>query len=277
MQPIRTAVTSPINAHLPPHLREVCATEGISAITTNAHASEVASCTFDEQRRVLDVTLDEVGDRVPVVCGVYAEGSIEGARIAKQAAAVEDRAVADRHLLGGREQLFQPVDQVQQIHGGLPVLRPGELLRDRLVHDPAAVGRRAGPGVEPLPADHPLASLPNVTLSAHSAFRTPEASDNLIGAALASVAGIMYLLYYGVVDFFMGFVAGIKAFTAAVLGGIGSLPGAMLGGLLIGLIEVFWAGYFSSEYKDVAVFSILVLVLIFRPTGILGKPEIEKV
>ena len=72
-------------------------------------------------------------------------------------------------------------------------------------------------------------------------------------------------------------LAGIKAFTAAVLGGIGSLPGAMLGGLLIGLIEVFWAGYFSSEYKDVAVFAILVLVLIFRPTGLLGKPEIEKV
>ena len=75
----------------------------------------------------------------------------------------------------------------------------------------------------------------------------------------------------------IGFLAGIKAFTAAVLGGIGSLAGAMLGGLLIGLIEVFWAGYFSSEYKDVAVFAILVLVLIFRPTGLLGKPEIEKV
>ena len=76
---------------------------------------------------------------------------------------------------------------------------------------------------------------------------------------------------------FIGFLAGIKAFTAAVLGGIGSVPGAMLGGLLIGMIEVFWAGYFSSEYKDVAAFSILVLVLIFRPTGLLGKPEIEKV
>jgi branched-chain amino acid transport system permease protein len=88
---------------------------------------------------------------------------------------------------------------------------------------------------------------------------------------------MMFLMYYGIVDFFIGFLAGIKAFTAAVLGGIGSLPGAMLGGLLIGLIEVFWAGYFSSEYKDVAVFAILVLVLIFRPTGLLGKPEIEKV
>jgi branched-chain amino acid transport system permease protein len=78
-------------------------------------------------------------------------------------------------------------------------------------------------------------------------------------------------------DFFMGFVAGIKAFTAAVLGGIGSLPGAMLGGLLIGIIEAMWSAYFTTEYKDVAAFGILVLVLIFRPTGLLGRPEIEKV
>jgi len=99
----------------------------------------------------------------------------------------------------------------------------------------------------------------------------------VIGAALAAVAGIMYLLYYGVADFFIGFVAGIKAFTAAVLGGIGSLPGAMLGGLLIGLIETFWSAYFSIEYKDVAAFSILIVVLIFLPTGILGRPEVEKV
>jgi len=99
----------------------------------------------------------------------------------------------------------------------------------------------------------------------------------VIGAALAAVAGIMYLLYYGVVDFYIGFVAGIKAFTAAVLGGIGSLPGAMLGGLLIGLIETFWSAYFSIEYKDVAAFSILIIVLIFLPTGILGRPEVEKV
>jgi branched-chain amino acid transport system permease protein len=99
----------------------------------------------------------------------------------------------------------------------------------------------------------------------------------VIGSALASVAGIMYLLYYGVIDFFIGFVAGVKAFTAAVLGGIGSLPGAMLGGLLIGLIETFWSAYFSIEYKDVAAFSILIVVLIFLPTGILGRPEVEKV
>jgi len=99
----------------------------------------------------------------------------------------------------------------------------------------------------------------------------------VIGAALAGVAGMMFLLYYGVIDFYIGFVAGIKAFTAAVLGGIGSLPGAVLGGLLIGLIEAFWSGYISSEYKDVAAFSILAVVLIFMPSGLLGRPEIEKV
>ena len=99
----------------------------------------------------------------------------------------------------------------------------------------------------------------------------------LIGAALAAVAGTMYLLYYGVVSFADGFVPGVKAFTAAVLGGIGSLPGAVLGGLIIGLIEVFWSAYFSIEYKDVAAFSILAIVLIFMPSGILGRPEVEKV
>jgi len=99
----------------------------------------------------------------------------------------------------------------------------------------------------------------------------------VMGALLAAVAGLMVTLYYGVIDFFMGFVAGLKAFTAAVLGGIGSLPGAMLGGMLLGLVEGFWAGYFSVEYKDVASFGILVLVLIFMPSGLLGRPEIEKV
>jgi branched-chain amino acid transport system permease protein len=99
----------------------------------------------------------------------------------------------------------------------------------------------------------------------------------VMGAALAAVAGLMHLLLYGVIDHFIGFVAGVKAFTAAVLGGIGSLPGAMLGGLLIGLIETFWAGYFSAEYKDVAAFSVLIIVLIFMPSGLLGRQEIEKV
>jgi branched-chain amino acid transport system permease protein len=99
----------------------------------------------------------------------------------------------------------------------------------------------------------------------------------VLGAALAAVAGLLYLLYYGVIDFYIGFVAGIKAFTAAVFGGIGSLPGAMLGGLIIGLIETFWSAYFSIEYKDVAAFSMLAIVLIFFPTGLLGRPEVEKV
>jgi branched-chain amino acid transport system permease protein len=99
----------------------------------------------------------------------------------------------------------------------------------------------------------------------------------IIGAALAAVAGTMYLMYYGVVNFADGFVPGVKAFTAAVLGGIGSLPGAVLGGLLIGLIETMWSAYFSIDYKDVAAFSILAITLIFLPQGILGRPEIEKV
>ncbi|MBV8836258.1 MAG: branched-chain amino acid ABC transporter permease LivH, partial [Alphaproteobacteria bacterium] len=99
----------------------------------------------------------------------------------------------------------------------------------------------------------------------------------VIGAALAAVAGTMYLMHYGVVSFYDGFVPGIKAFTAAVLGGIGSLPGAVIGGLLIGLIETLWSAYFSIDYKDVAAFSILAITLIFLPQGLLGRPEVEKV
>jgi branched-chain amino acid transport system permease protein len=99
----------------------------------------------------------------------------------------------------------------------------------------------------------------------------------VIGAALAAVAGTMYLMYYGVVNFSDGFTPGVKAFTAAVLGGIGSLPGAVVGGLLIGLVETMWSAYFSIDYKDVAAFSILAITLIFLPQGLLGRPEVEKV
>nr|WP_064247296.1 branched-chain amino acid ABC transporter permease LivH [Rhizobium leguminosarum]OAP94698.1 branched-chain amino acid ABC transporter permease LivH [Rhizobium leguminosarum] len=99
----------------------------------------------------------------------------------------------------------------------------------------------------------------------------------VMGAALAAVAGTMYLMYYGVASFNDGFTPGVKAFTAAVLGGIGSLPGAVFGGLLIGLIESLWSAYFTIAYKDVATFAILAFVLIFKPTGILGRPEVEKV
>ena len=92
-----------------------------------------------------------------------------------------------------------------------------------------------------------------------------------IGAGLAAAAGIMYGLYYGSVRYDMGFIPGIKAFAAAVLGGIGNITGAMLGGLIIGMVEVFGAGYFSSEYKDVFAFIILIGVLYFKPTGIIGE------
>jgi branched-chain amino acid transport system permease protein len=99
----------------------------------------------------------------------------------------------------------------------------------------------------------------------------------IMGAALAAVAGTMFIMYYGVISFSSGFIPGVKAFTAAVLGGIGSIQGAVLGGLLIGLIEALWSAYFSVDYKDVAAFSILVVVLIFLPSGLLGKAEVEKV
>ena len=99
-----------------------------------------------------------------------------------------------------------------------------------------------------------------------------------VGSALAAAAGVMAGVYYGSIHFFMGFVIGLKAFTAAVIGGIGSIPGAMLGGLMLGLLEAFgtqipWIG---SEWKDVFAFGLLILLLIFKPTGILGRTEIER-
>lgn len=99
----------------------------------------------------------------------------------------------------------------------------------------------------------------------------------IIGAALAAIAGILLGLYYGVINPFIGFIAGLKAFTAAVLGGIGSIPGAMLGGLILGITEALTSAFFPSEYKDVVSFGLLVLILLVRPSGLLGKPEVEKV
>ena len=99
----------------------------------------------------------------------------------------------------------------------------------------------------------------------------------MIGSALAAVAGVMVTLYYGVVHFFMGYLAGIKAFTAAVLGGIGSIPGAMLGGFMLGLIENFGASYISSVYKDAFAFLVLIIMLILRPAGLLGQKAADKV
>jgi len=99
----------------------------------------------------------------------------------------------------------------------------------------------------------------------------------ITGSALAAIGGLLVASHVGQINFFIGFIAGIKAFTAAVLGGIGSIPGAVLGSLILGLTESFATGYISSDYEDVFAFSLLVLILIFRPSGLLGKATSEKV
>ncbi len=99
----------------------------------------------------------------------------------------------------------------------------------------------------------------------------------IIGSALAAIGGLLIASHIGQINFYIGFIAGIKAFTAAVLGGIGSIPGAVLGSFILGLTESFATGYVSSDYEDVFAFSLLVLILIFRPSGLLGKASIEKV
>lgn len=99
----------------------------------------------------------------------------------------------------------------------------------------------------------------------------------IIGSALASIAGIMVAMYYGLVNYSIGYIAGIKAFTAAVVGGIGSIPGAMFGGILLGLVESLGAAYLSSEYKDAYAFVVLFAVLLIRPSGLLGQRREEKV
>jgi branched-chain amino acid transport system permease protein len=103
------------------------------------------------------------------------------------------------------------------------------------------------------------------------------AATFFIGSALAGAAGVMYGLQFSDVYYLVGFTFGLKAFTAAVVGGIGSIEGAMLGGILIGVVEVFAVGYAGGQWSDIAVFGLLIVFLLVRPTGILGKHAIQKV
>jgi len=99
----------------------------------------------------------------------------------------------------------------------------------------------------------------------------------IVGSATAAIGGVLIASHIGQINFYIGFIAGIKAFVAAVLGGIGSIPGAVLGSLVLGWTESFFTGYISSDYEDVFAFVFLVLILIFRPSGILGRKETQKV
>jgi branched-chain amino acid transport system permease protein len=99
----------------------------------------------------------------------------------------------------------------------------------------------------------------------------------LIGPALGGAAGLLVGLYYGQVNFTMGWIYGMKAFTAAILGGIGNIPGAMVGGLLLGVIEALGAAYVSIAWKDAIAFAVLIVILVVRPTGLLGERVAEKV
>lgn len=130
---------------------------------------------------------------------------------------------------------------------------------------------RTGKAMRALADDMKAASLMgiNVDRTIMTAF--------LVGAALAGAGGVMFGLYYSTINFHDGYLAGLKAFTAAVLGGIGNIPGAMLGGVLIGVFEGLGAGYLSSEWKNVFAFFILILILLFRPRGLLGTRVVKKV
>jgi branched-chain amino acid transport system permease protein len=130
---------------------------------------------------------------------------------------------------------------------------------------------RMGKAMRAVAQDKVMASLMGINID------TVISTTFIIGSGLAAVAGLMVAMYYGLVNYFIGYVAGIKAFTAAVLGGIGSIRGAMFGGILLGLVESLGASYISSEYKDAYAFIILIIILLIKPGGLFGKAELEKV
>jgi branched-chain amino acid transport system permease protein len=130
---------------------------------------------------------------------------------------------------------------------------------------------RTGKAMRAVAQDKVMASLVGINID------TVISVTFVIGSGLAAVAGIMVAMYYGLVNYSIGYIAGIKAFTAAVLGGIGSIPGAMFGGIFLGLVESIGAGYISSEYKDVYAFLVLIIILLIKPSGIFGKSTEEKV
>lgn len=140
-----------------------------------------------------------------------------------------------------------------------------------LVLDTFVSKTRVGKAMRATSQDREAAGLMGIDIN------YPIALAFFIGPALGAVAGIFHGMYYGTVIFNMGFTPGIKSFTAAVLGGIGNLRGAMLGGFVLGIVESLGAGFLSTGYKDVIAFAILILVLIFRPGGLLGESVVEKV
>lgn len=130
---------------------------------------------------------------------------------------------------------------------------------------------RMGKAMRAVAQDKVMASLVGINID------TVISVTFVVGSGLAAVAGVMIAIYYGLVNYSIGYIAGIKAFTAAVLGGIGSIPGAMFGGILLGLVESLSAGYISSEYKDAYAFIILIIILLIKPSGLFGKAGEEKV
>ncbi len=130
---------------------------------------------------------------------------------------------------------------------------------------------RLGKAMRALADDREAASLMGINVNQVISFAF------LIGSGLAGAGGVMFGMYYNTINFHDGYLAGLKAFTAAVLGGIGNIPGAMIGGVLIGIFEGLGAGYFSSEWKNVFAFFILIIILLFRPSGLFGSRVVKKV